>query len=41
MKQFIEPEMELLELDILDILTASLELNDVAADDLVGWDIYK
>lgn len=39
MKQFVEPEMELLELDILDILTVSLVLN--SDDDLVGWNEYK
>ena len=40
MKQFTEPTIEILERDITDILTASL--NEVFnADDLVGWNEYK
>lgn len=40
MKQFTEPQLEILELDILDILTASIsEVFDT--DDLVGWNEYK
>lgn len=40
MKQFLEPEIEVIEVDVVDILTASNVAN-LIADDLVGWNPYE